>query len=444
LKKILILAYDFPPYVSVGVQRPYYWYKNFYRFDLKPIVITRQWDNNIENDLLYISPSNRQQTIIEENDFGLLVKTPYKPNFSNKIILKYGYSKYSLIRKVFSLLAEFFQYFTHRIGTKKNIYWGAREYIKKNEIDLILATGDPYILLKYASDLSKEFNIPWIADYRDPWYHTDLESKSFLRKYFEKRMESRINETAHRIITVSELLKNVIEEKDKSKISIIQNGYDDQLFNIVSSKENQNILNISYAGTIADFHPLESFLIALSEFKTNNPKISFKLNFIGTNKVDDIKCLIIDKIQNIKENIIFEKKVDNYELIENLKTHHILLLFNSYASSGTKIYDYLALKKKILFCYTDDQEALDLYFSKRRIGFNIELNMKYQQEILEKTNSAFFVKDRNHLQNVLKDIFSEFEKTSNISCKTEKTYSYSRSFQTEKLAQIIKECIHEQ
>ena len=27
MKKLLILAYDFPPYISVGVLRPYLWYK---------------------------------------------------------------------------------------------------------------------------------------------------------------------------------------------------------------------------------------------------------------------------------------------------------------------------------------------------------------------------------------------------------------------------------
>ncbi len=35
MKKVLILAYDFPPYVSVGGLRPYSWYKYFKEFGLK-------------------------------------------------------------------------------------------------------------------------------------------------------------------------------------------------------------------------------------------------------------------------------------------------------------------------------------------------------------------------------------------------------------------------
>lgn len=45
MKKVLILAYDFPPYVSVGGLRPYSWYKYFKEFGLYPIVVTRQWEN---------------------------------------------------------------------------------------------------------------------------------------------------------------------------------------------------------------------------------------------------------------------------------------------------------------------------------------------------------------------------------------------------------------
>jgi hypothetical protein len=45
MKKLLILAYDFPPYVSVGGLRPYNWFKYLKEFGVEPIVVTRQWGN---------------------------------------------------------------------------------------------------------------------------------------------------------------------------------------------------------------------------------------------------------------------------------------------------------------------------------------------------------------------------------------------------------------
>ena len=42
MKKVLILAYDFPPYVSVGGLRPYSWYKYFHEFGLYSVFVPEQ------------------------------------------------------------------------------------------------------------------------------------------------------------------------------------------------------------------------------------------------------------------------------------------------------------------------------------------------------------------------------------------------------------------
>ena len=52
---------------------------------------------------------------------------------------------------------------------KREIYLKAKELCRKKSFDLILVTGEPFILFKYGHKISKEFGIPWIADYRDVW-----------------------------------------------------------------------------------------------------------------------------------------------------------------------------------------------------------------------------------------------------------------------------------
>lgn len=75
MKKVLILAYDFPPYVSVGGLRPYNWYKYMKEFDLEAIVIPRQWSNDFELD--YIAPGKEKKTILDSSENGVIFKTPY-------------------------------------------------------------------------------------------------------------------------------------------------------------------------------------------------------------------------------------------------------------------------------------------------------------------------------------------------------------------------------
>jgi len=93
MKKVLILTYDFPPYVSVGALRPYSWYKYFHKENIYPIVITRQWGNKYGNNLDYIAPGTSPKCIIEKSEMGTIIRTPYRPNLANRQMLKYGESK---------------------------------------------------------------------------------------------------------------------------------------------------------------------------------------------------------------------------------------------------------------------------------------------------------------------------------------------------------------
>ena len=167
MKKVLILAYDFPPYVSVGGLRPSYWYENFKEMGLFPIVITRNWNPIHGNALDYIQPSKTKEIEIEETGKGILIKTPYKATLSNRLTLKGKKDPISnLLKKTSTGWNEIGQWFLP-IGTKYELYKAAKNFLKDNKVDVIIATGDPFILFKYASKLSKKFNIPWVADYRD-------------------------------------------------------------------------------------------------------------------------------------------------------------------------------------------------------------------------------------------------------------------------------------
>ncbi len=99
MKKVLILAYDFPPFASVGGLRPYSWFNYLKEFNVFPIVITRQWNNKYGNHVDYVAPSHSTETIIEKSEKGIIIRTPYTPNLPNRLLLNYGDKKFSLLRK---------------------------------------------------------------------------------------------------------------------------------------------------------------------------------------------------------------------------------------------------------------------------------------------------------------------------------------------------------
>ena len=49
-----------------------------------------------------------------------------------------------------------------------------RKYLQENPVDAIISTGPPHSMHLIAWRLKKHFNIPWIADFRDPWTEIDF------------------------------------------------------------------------------------------------------------------------------------------------------------------------------------------------------------------------------------------------------------------------------
>lgn len=439
MKKILILAYDFPPYVSVGGLRPYSWYKHFTEFGVYPVLVTRQWDNKYKNSLDYIAPSEFDKTIFEKTDKGLIIKTAYKPNLANRLYLKYGNKKYTLLRKIISGYYEFAQY-VFKFGPKSGLYYGADEYLKNNKVDCIIATGDPYVLFSYASALSKKYGIPWIADYRDPWSQDIQASKNVISKYWYTSFEKKILKNVTAITTVSSFFEKQIATLANDKpIYIIPNGYDEEVINKAKNVEQgTGILSFAFVGTIYKWHPIKSFFRVMSEFVLNNPEIKLCINFYGLNVEEELNHMINEEFFILKPYVKVHKKIKNDLFVSELARNNVMVLFNHYSTVGTKIYEFIGINRLILLCYTDDPEAEEL----KRLYFNLNNNPggtfpQLQSELINETNSGIAVKDAQHLKTVLEKLYADFKKDGYIKCEARNADQFSRRIQVKNLSDLI-------
>lgn len=436
--KVLILAYDFPPYVSVGGLRPFSWYKYFREFGIDPVVITRQWSNSYGNHLDYIAPGTSACEIIEESELGTLIRSPYHPNLSNRILLNKGDSKWRLIRKANSAFFEVAQFYIP-VGPKIELYKAAERYLKSNKVDLILATGDPFVLFHYANKLSKEYKTPWIADYRDPWSHHKENTRTYFVKFWLNSLEKRIVSQSIYATTVSTFVQQKINGiLPKLPIEIFPNGFDPDALSAVHDITPQNkVLRFAFVGTIYEWHPLELFLEQLYLFKNNN-EIAFEVNFYGTNKTAWITEFIRSKYPSLIGTVNTYSKMPNQALLKTLASHHVMILFNYYSYLGTKIFDYLAIKRQIILCFEQDPVAEALrkrYFS---IKETANANTELQADVLRKTNGGIVVTDAEHLQRVFTSLQEEFLRTGNIDCNSRDVEQYSRKIQVEGLTTLVK------
>jgi glycosyltransferase involved in cell wall biosynthesis len=92
------------------------------------------------------------------------------------------------------------------------IFWVApsidflTKYLKENPVDLIVSTGPPHSMHLIALGLKNKFDIPWIADFRDPWTDIDFYHKlklTWLADRKHRQLEKKVLSTADHVVTVS-------------------------------------------------------------------------------------------------------------------------------------------------------------------------------------------------------------------------------------------------
>ncbi|GAI17643.1 unnamed protein product, partial [marine sediment metagenome] len=272
-------------------------------------------------------------------------------------------------------------------------------YLKTNKCDYIIATSEPFILFRYAKKLSNEFKIPWIADYRDSWStnYNILHNKKLVVKlitkyciqYFEKKL---IKNTLFVITTAAEYKEKLSKIHPKKEVHIIYNGFNKEYINSLNNNlQNNELFEIAYAGTIYPYQRLEVFLEGFRRFINvqNNPKI--KILFYGIDFIPEQKQRILSYKQEINQYIQTTKRLSQKRVLQKLNTANLLLLLANESRSYiiAKVFDYLALNKKILLVVNDNGSL---------------------EKIINETNAGIICENSDDVYNHLTDLYSEFLK----------------------------------
>lgn len=429
MKRILILCYDFPPLPSIGAQRPASFLRHLPKYGFHTVVITRKWKENITTHNEYFEADGGKEEVTETAQ-STLIRLPEKQSLKNRLIAKHGINNYVLLRKLITFTEVFFKWLFPAADDKYYICERANEYLQKNTVDFILATGEPFILFKHAYSLSKKFNIPLILDYRDGWTTNHTISNSpinSLRIKFESLFEKKYLNHALIYSSVSDGVINEIEKKYKipaTKKLLIKNGTEtDEFISVV--KKNNTTFKLVYAGTLYDSSPVVELLEGIEKFINKSKTENYTITFIGIRLKP---CKHIGIIEKFKEKYPTQVKIIDSmapaQLAHYLVNASVLLLLLMKSQKkgiiGGKTYEYAATRNPILvvqeerteetpffqgrdiqtFAFTADEvaEKIEMYYNKFQQGISIQtsitdeeifsISREYQVKLLaEKLNS---------------------------------------------------------
>jgi glycosyltransferase involved in cell wall biosynthesis len=353
--------------------------------------------------------------------------------------LRHGPERYRVVRKSITALIEVGQYCAD-IGPKAPLVQAARGYLRDHPVDAIVATGGPFVLFRYASALSREFKIPWVADYRDPWSQDERSIPAAFARPWITRLEARHTVSASRITTPAVVFQKLLGMlHGDARVVVLPNGYDPEAMEAARRvPQGRDHFTVAFAGSVYPWHPVESVFREMEQFAAAHPEPPFGLHMVGVGGRESLAALLRERFPALAQRATFTQRLPNADMAVEMSRANALLLFNDYANPGTKIYDYMALRRRVLLCYSDDREALRLNEELYNIRPPSGGENRAQEAILSATGAGVAVRDPGHLRSVLEEMRREFMATGGISCASHDVERYSRRTQADALADLLR------
>jgi glycosyltransferase involved in cell wall biosynthesis len=349
-RKVLVIAYYFPPMGFSGVQRTAKFVKYLVDFNWEPTVLTIKPKYYYAfDDVLLKEIEERGIRIIRTGS-----KDPTQKVFNQKKI------KSDFLRKVLNRISQTFFLPDNKRSWIKPALKEARKLLSSESFDIIFATAPPYTDFLIGAKLKKEFNIPLILDYRDAWLDDGL---SFyptpVHRWIVKGMERKVLNLSDKIIAYTRQIKEHILKNypfiKPDEISIIPHGYDEEDFdlNFVPSKS-PNKMRITYSGAFYDERTPKFFLNAVEKLFVERPDLESQIEFYF---VGNFPKKYYRKIQKskYKSNFHFTGYVDHKTNIQYLLNSDVLWLMirhskNPHLYATSKLFEYIGTGKPILAC----------------------------------------------------------------------------------------------
>jgi glycosyltransferase involved in cell wall biosynthesis len=368
MKRVLIISYYWPPSGGAGVQRWLKFTKYFREFGWEPVIYTPENPESPDTD----------ESLFKDIPIGVEV-------LKTKIWEPYDtYKRFIGQKKEDKIQAGFLSVKKKNPVTENLSVWirgnlfipDARkfwikpsvkallEYLSTNPVDAIVSTGPPHSMHLIALGLKKKLNIPWLADFRDPWTEIDFYQKLKLTRCADKMqhfLEKEVLSNADRVTVVSWNWALDLNRIYPRKYDVITNGFDPDDFNI-SGTEITSAFELTHIGSLNKDRNPQRLWEVLAEICSENKEFNddLRLRFIGKCDVSLNQCLEKQGLLACTSQIDYMPHDE--VLRESANSQVLLLLLNNTPNVmgivPGKIFEYLATRRPI-FCIgpTDGDSA---------------------------------------------------------------------------------------
>lgn len=381
MKKVLIIAYYFPPSGGPGVQRVLKHVKFLREFGWEPVVLTvsnGQFPARDESLFSEIPDGVKvfRTKIFEPYDIYRFFTGKKKGEAIDVNTIKKEGQKSKLTEKIAEFIRATFFIPDARIGWFWNASKEALKIIEDENIDAIYSSSPPYTCSLIAKKLKKKTKLPWIAGFRDPWTEfISTPKRWFFPKMIDRRMEYSVFNQADYVECA---WQGIIEDAlgkypklDRSKFIHVPNGYDSTEFPEVDHQKN-NKFTMTYTGSMYGRRNPKDLFDAVEELISDGKidKNNIKMRFIGR---------FGDEIHQMFESVRFKNSIEILSYMPHkksieylLRSDASLLIVDESKESEEivpgKVYEYLGVGRPV-FAVAPESSAISKLIIETNGGF---------------------------------------------------------------------------
>lgn len=427
MKNVLIITYYWPPGAGAGVFRWLKFSKYLSQFGWKPVIYT---------------PSNPETPVVDVSlnaeipDTAEVIKRPiWEPYAIYKLLtgkkqtekVQTGFLREQDVPKSGEKAATWirgnlFIPDARKFWVRPSIRFLSK-WLKSNPVDAMVSTGPPHSMHLIAMGLKKKHNIPWLADFRDPWTQIDFYDKLMLTNWADqkhKKLEKEVLQKADSVVCVSKSWATGLEKIGNRQVDVVTNGYDDADFSALPKYQNDSF-SITHLGAMnADRNPRILWTVLSDIIKKNNTiRNNLSINLIGKT---DISVKRDIEENGLTPNTNFIGHLPHKEALQKAAQSALLLLPlnntpNVLGIAPGKLYEYLALKRPILCFGPPEGDAA---------------------HIINTTKSGFVVNfdDKEKCSDVLEDCMERYQ-NDNLYPEKQEVRRYSRLSLTRQITSLL-------
>ena len=266
-----------------------------------------------------------------------------------------------------------------------------KEYLKDHPVDAIISTGPPHSMHLIGMKLKESMNIPWIADFRDPWTEIDYYNELPLTRWADRkhhRLEREVLAKADKVVTIGWECSRGLGRLGNRNVRVVPNGYDWEIETDKPTTPLSQEFTLTHLGVITPTRNASQLWTALKELKEGNTAFGkdLKIKLVGQVDQSVIQSLTTTGLMDNTEIIPYIPH-DEVQQMQQASQVLLLLINNTPNAKGIltgKLFEYLTSGRPILCIGPEDGDAAKV-LSETHAGFTIGFDNKeaIKQKILE-------------------------------------------------------------